>query len=90
LHNPPAIWKQGPIPEEIYQTKKKILADKSVFLLKEFHAFSKCSGSRSESGMFFPDPDFYPFRISDSKTASKERGENKLVVIPFFVATNFT
>jgi hypothetical protein len=37
-----------------------------------------------------PDPDFYPFRIPDPKSATKERGEKKLVVIPFFVATNFT
>jgi hypothetical protein len=35
-------------------------------------------------------PDFYPFRIPDPKTATKERGEKKFVVGPFFVATNFT
>ncbi len=28
-------------------------------------------------------------RIPDPKTATKERDENKIVVIPFFVATNF-
>ncbi len=43
-----------------------------------------------ESGMFISDPDFYPSRIPDPKTAIKERGEKKLVVIPFFVAINFT
>jgi hypothetical protein len=53
-----------------------------------------------------PDPDFYPFRIPDpgsripdpgsripdpgTKTATKERGEKKFIVKPFFVATNFT
>ncbi len=51
-----------------------------------------------------PDPEFYPSRIPDPgsrisdlgsripdpKTATKERGEKKLVVIPFYVATNFT
>jgi hypothetical protein len=39
-----------------------------------------------------PDPDFYPFRIPDPKTATKERVETKFVVIGvrFFVATNFT
>jgi hypothetical protein len=44
--------------------------------------------------MFIPDPDFYPSRIPDPgsrildpKTATKERGENKVFVIPFFVAT---
>jgi len=29
-------------------------------------------------------------RIPDPKTATKVRGEKKLVVIPFYVATNFT
>ncbi len=29
-------------------------------------------------------------RISGPKTATKERGEKKLVFIPFFGATNFT
>jgi hypothetical protein len=33
--------------------------------------------------MFIPDPDFYPFRIPDPKTATKERGEKKLVIKPF-------
>jgi hypothetical protein len=46
----------------------------------------QCCGS----GMFIPDPDFYSFRIPDPKTATKERGEKKFVVKPFFVATNFT
>jgi hypothetical protein len=41
--------------------------------------------------MFIPDPDFYTSRIPDPKTATKERGEKKFDVIPFFyVATNFT
>jgi hypothetical protein len=29
-------------------------------------------------------------RISDPKTATKERGEKRIVLRPFFVATNFT
>jgi hypothetical protein len=29
-------------------------------------------------------------RISDPKPSTKERGEKKLFVIPFYVATNFT
>ena len=37
-----------------------------------------------------PDPDFCPSRIPDPKTATKERGEKKIVIIPFYVATNFT
>jgi hypothetical protein len=36
------------------------------------------------------DPDFYPSRIPDLKTATKERSEKKFVVITFIVATNFT
>ncbi len=59
-----------------------------------FKLMSKqCCGS----GMFIPDPGswFLPIpdpgsRIPDPKTATKERGEKKLVVIPFYVATNFT
>jgi hypothetical protein len=35
------------------------------------------------------DPDFYPFRIPDPKTARKERGK-KINFKPFFVATNLT
>jgi hypothetical protein len=35
--------------------------------------------------MFITDPGS---RIPDPKTATKERGEKKLVVIPFYVATN--
>jgi hypothetical protein len=30
-----------------------------------------------------PDPDFYPSRIPDPKTATKERGEENFFVIPF-------
>jgi hypothetical protein len=55
----------------------------------------QCCGSGILSRI--PDPEFYPFqipdlgsRIPDPKTATKDRGEKKLVVKPFFVATNFT
>jgi hypothetical protein len=45
-------------------------------------------GSRiSDPGSRISDPGY---RIPDPKTATKERGEKKLVVMPFFVATNFT
>ncbi len=37
-----------------------------------------------------PEPDFYPFRIPDPKTATKERGEKKSAVKLFFVAKNLT
>ncbi len=36
-----------------------------------------------------PDPDFYPSRIPDPKTAMKDIGE-KFVVMPFFGVINFT
>jgi hypothetical protein len=62
--------------------------------------FYQCCGS----GMFIPDPGSriliftHPgsripdlgSRIPDPKTAAKKRGEKKLVVIPFYVATNVT
>jgi hypothetical protein len=40
--------------------------------------------------VFIPDPDFHPSRIPDPKIATKQRGEKEFVVIPFFVATDFT
>jgi hypothetical protein len=42
--------------------------------------------------MFIPDPGslFLTIPDPDSKTATKERGEKKLVVKTFYVATNFT
>jgi hypothetical protein len=40
--------------------------------------------------MFIPDPDILPIPDPGSKTATKERGEKKFVVMPFLVATNFT
>ncbi len=46
---------------------------------------------------FISDPDFCPSRIPgpgsripDPKTATKEKGEKRLVVLPFFVAANIT
>jgi hypothetical protein len=36
-----------------------------------------------------PDPDFYPSRIPDPKTATKKRGEKKFVVLPFFCSHKF-
>ncbi len=44
------------------------------------------------SGIFIPDPGSWFLAILDpgSKTATKARGEKKLVVITFYVATNFT
>jgi hypothetical protein len=35
--------------------------------------------------MFIPDPDFYPSRIPDPKTATKERGEKKLFTQKFVI-----
>jgi hypothetical protein len=36
-----------------------------------------------------PDPDFLPIPDPGSKNSNKKRGENKLDVKPFFVATKF-
>jgi hypothetical protein len=40
-------------------------------------------------GSRIPDPGSW-IRKPDPKTETKERGEKKLVVIPFFVTINFT
>jgi hypothetical protein len=68
-------------------------------LVKSLHIPNQCCGSGCLSRI--PDPDFYIHpgsRITDpgsripdpgSKNATRERGE-KIVVIPFFIATNFT
>ncbi len=49
-----------------------------------------CDHQCCGSGMFIPDPDFYPSRIPDPNTAMKDRGEKKFVFIPFFWAIKFT
>jgi hypothetical protein len=63
------------------------------------YMFCRVPSSVADPGCLsrIPDPDFYPSRIPDlgsripdPKTATKERGEKKLIVIPFYVATNFT
>jgi hypothetical protein len=56
------------------------------------YLFTHIPTSVAEPGCLsrIPDPDFYPFRIPDPKTATKERGEKKFVVKAIFVATNFT
>jgi hypothetical protein len=41
----------------------------------------------THSGSRIPD---LGYRIPDPKTATKERGEKKIFVMPFYVATNFT
>jgi hypothetical protein len=75
----------------------------SVFakVLKMF-TFLRIKNQCCGSGMFIPDPGSWFLtipdpgsripdpgsRIPDPKTATKERGKKKLVVIPFYVATN--
>ncbi len=52
--------------------------------------------SVADPGCLFriPDPNFYPFRIPDFgsriQKQQQERGEKIFVVIPLYVATNFT
>ncbi len=52
---------------------------KTVWKFKKFMTGGQSCGS----GMFIPDPDFYPSRIRDPKTATKERGEKNFNVIPY-------
>jgi hypothetical protein len=37
--------------------------------------------------MCIPDPDFYPSRIPDPKTATKDRGEKITINVPLFKKT---
>jgi hypothetical protein len=66
--------------------QNKIISSKHQKLNYSTMTPNQCCGS----GMFIPDPDFYPSRIPDLKTVTKERVEKKFVVITFFVDTNFT
>jgi hypothetical protein len=74
------------IPSWISKTSHCFLMTE-LELRKLFHWQSvlqkQCCGSR----MIIPDPGS---RIPDPKTATKERGEKKIVFIPLFGATNFT
>ncbi len=60
----------------------------ALYLKSYQDSLYQCCGS----GMFIPDLGSWFLAIPDpgSKTATKERGEKKLVVITFYVATNFT
>jgi hypothetical protein len=62
---------------------------------EEKYEVSRVTRSAADPGCLsrIPDLDFCLSRISDlldPKTATKERGETKFVVLPFFVATNIT
>jgi hypothetical protein len=66
--------------------------DPTFFFIKDSKRYKikfKRNCQCCESGMFIPDPDFYPSRILDPKTATKERDEKKFV-LTFYVATNFS
>ncbi len=47
--------------------------------IKRTHSFRRAKTSVADPGCFsrIPDPDFYPSRIPDPKTGTKERGEKK-------------
>jgi hypothetical protein len=74
------------------QNWKKNNFDQKIALYVSLRIHKGCPSQCGGSGMFIPilDLDFYPSRIPDPKTATKEKGEKKIVVKPFFVATNFT
>ncbi len=50
-----------------------------------YYTTIQCCGS----GMFIPDPDFYPSRFPDPKTATKERGEKKICCHNFLCSHKF-
>ena len=61
------------------------------FVKYNFFLDSHCSVADPGCVSRIPDPDFYPSRIPDPKTATKERVEKNLMAyLPFCVATNFT
>jgi hypothetical protein len=45
----------------------------------------QCCGS----GMFLPNPDFYPSRIPNQTTATKEDGERNLLTYPFVCSQKY-
>ncbi len=49
-----------------------------------------CTGQCCGSGMFIPNPDFYPSRIPDQKLQQKRGVKKNLLPYLFFVVTNFT
>jgi hypothetical protein len=94
---------QGILPcTSIQNTRYFVVCDLPINLLRllvfsVFPALAKkekiiqiCSVADPRCLSRIPDPDFYSSRIPDPKTATKERGEKKFVVITFYVATNFT
>ncbi len=54
--------------------------DLKSFMCEPENKSDQCCGS----GMFIPDPDFYPSRIPDPKTVPKERDEKKFCYHTFF------
>jgi hypothetical protein len=54
-----------------------------------FREWEGCSVADPGCLSRIPDPDFYPPRIPDPKTTTKERGEKKFVVINFLCSHKF-
>ncbi len=60
----------------------------ALYLKSYLDSLYQCCGS----GMFIPDPEFYPSRIPDpgSKNSNKREGWKKICCHNFYVSTNFT
>ena len=92
IDNTRSTWKTCQRRERLPAGEWGLLRKSSLpafaLLIWRMCSVNQCCGS----GMFIPDPDFYPSRIPDpkTKTKTKERGGKKFVVITFYVATNFT
>jgi hypothetical protein len=72
-------WNPATLPPPafglIYEVAILVSQDgRDIFVIFTGTTNVQCCGS----GMFIPDPDFYPSRIPYPKTATKERGEKKI------------
>jgi hypothetical protein len=69
-----------PDPDPAYHFDADADPDLTLFNLRRIRIRDTFEKQCCGSGMFIPpDPDFYPSRIPDPKTARKERGEKNLL-----------
>jgi hypothetical protein len=85
----------SPQPRKIQRsTYQTVLRIRDVYPGSRILIFTNPGSRILDPGFRIPDPGFHipdlGSRIPDPKTGTKERGEKKFVVMPFFVAKNFT